>query len=617
VTFLQARWSVNPTPTESAAGAERFDWLADRLTALARQMQQMQHRLAPRVEAAAKGFKPSALNLAHYVGLRNQDVREVQARLSEVGLSSLGRSEPGVMANLLAVLGLIERLRGTGAPPGEPGAPTQLQGRGLLAAHTDALFGAPRAERSVRIMVTMPSEAATRPELISALLANGMDVMRVNCAHDDATAWRAMTGHLRAANAALHRSCRVQFDLPGPKLRTGALREGPRVVRVRPVRDALGNVVEPGRLRLQASSAPPRDGALTVPADWVHGLSIGARIHFRDQRGKHREVEVVARDDEGCDAAGIEAAWLTEQTELCWSHHEGPVLRCRPAGVPALPGSIQLALGQRVRLAGPGEPGRDATDTELAVVPCTMPEALAALRPGHRIWFDDGKLGGVVEEADGTQAVLLMLEGRSQGLTLRADKGINLPDTHLDVPALAAADLAALDVANEVADLVALSYCRCEADVRALHQALDARASKLGVVLKIENREGFENLSSVLLTAMEREPLGVMIARGDLAVECGFTRLAELQEEMLCLCEAAHVPVIWATQVLETAARKGFPSRAEVTDAAAGERAECVMLNKGPYVAQAVKTLDDILRRMASHQRKKTPLFRRLRSLGV
>ena len=105
-----------------------------------------------------------------------------------------------------------------------------------------------------------------------------------------------------------------------------------------------------------------------------------------------------------------------------------------------------------------------------------------------------------------------------------------------------------------------------------------------------------------------------MIARGDLAVEVGAERLAEVQEEVLWLCEAAHVPAIWATQVLESLAKKGFPSRAEITDAAMGARAECVMLNKGPRIVDAITTLDVILQRMAAHQDKKTPLLRRLPS---
>ena len=105
-----------------------------------------------------------------------------------------------------------------------------------------------------------------------------------------------------------------------------------------------------------------------------------------------------------------------------------------------------------------------------------------------------------------------------------------------------------------------------------------------------------------------------MIARGDLAVEIGFERLAEMQEEILWLCEAAHVPVIWATQVLEEMVKNGLPSRGEMTDAAMAARAECVMLNKGPNVGAAIGVLDRLLRRMGEHQVKKTPTLRALRS---
>jgi pyruvate kinase len=105
---------------------------------------------------------------------------------------------------------------------------------------------------------------------------------------------------------------------------------------------------------------------------------------------------------------------------------------------------------------------------------------------------------------------------------------------------------------------------------------------------------------------------GVKIARGDLAVECGYERLAEIQEEILWMAEASHTPVIWATQVLESLAKSGIPSRAEITDAAMGERAECVMLNKGPYILEAVRALDNILTRMQAHQRKKSAMLRPL-----
>ena len=86
-------------------------------------------------------------------------------------------------------------------------------------------------------------------------------------------------------------------------------------------------------------------------------------------------------------------------------------------------------------------------------------------------------------------------------------------------------------------------------------------------MLKIETVAAFESLPQILLELMRWANVGIMIARGDLAVEAGLERLAEMQEEILWLCEAAHVPVTWATQVLDTLARTGLPSRTEITDA--------------------------------------------------
>jgi pyruvate kinase len=130
--------------------------------------------------------------------------------------------------------------------------------------------------------------------------------------------------------------------------------------------------------------------------------------------------------------------------------------------------------------------------------------------------------------------------------------------------------------------------------------------------LKIETIEGFHELPRLLLTLMQSPNAGVMIARGDLAVECGYERLAELQEEILWICEAAHVPVIWATEVLDSLAKAGIPSRAEISDVVMAQRAECVMLNKGPFILPAMKVLRDIIERMGAHQHKKRAMLRAL-----
>jgi pyruvate kinase len=179
--------------------------------------------------------------------------------------------------------------------------------------------------------------------------------------------------------------------------------------------------------------------------------------------------------------------------------------------------------------------------------------------------------------------------------------------------ALTAKDHEDLRFIVQHADIVALSFANSAEDVLHLETQLQAAGgAQPAIVLKIETRHGFEQLPEMLLALMRVPSCGIMIARGDLAVECGYERLAEVQEEILWICEAAHIPVIWATQVLETLAQTGIPSRAEITDAAMGHRAECVMLNKGPHIVQAVRTLDNILRRMQAHQRKKRSMLREL-----
>jgi len=266
--------------------------------------------------------------------------------------------------------------------------------------------------------------------------------------------------------------------------------------------------------------------------------------------------------------------------------------------------ALVLRVGEELVLTRGLEPGREGR------IGVTLPELFDCVEEGQPIWFDDGKIGGLIRTVGVDEVIVEIMQAKPEGSKLAAEKGINLPETQLKTAALSEDDLSALEFVKQHADLVGYSFLRDVEDVRLMELKLGD--SKLGVVLKIETREGFENLPVLMLEAMRRRNVGVMIARGDLAIECGFERMAEVQEQILWIAEAAHVPVIWATQVLETLAKTGRPSRAEITDAAMGERAECVMLNKGPHVLEAVRTLDDILRRMGAHNAKKMPIMRRL-----
>jgi pyruvate kinase len=249
-----------------------------------------------------------------------------------------------------------------------------------------------------------------------------------------------------------------------------------------------------------------------------------------------------------------------------------------------------------------------------AQIGVSLPEILEHAKAGEPVWFDDGKIGGVIREVNADSVSVEITQARPEGEKLGAEKGINLPETRIDIAALTADDFEALKFIVQHADIVGYSFVRTESDVRQLLEYLwELGGQDLGLILKVETRKAFDNLPKLILAAMRARSIGIMIARGDLAVECGYQRLAEVQEEILWICEAAHVPVIWATQVLETLAKKGIPSRSEITDAAMGERAECVMLNKGPYAVDSVRVLADILKRMQAHQEKKRSMLRQLR----
>jgi pyruvate kinase len=459
-------------------------------------------RWRPHIER--RNFCASALNLAHYLALRRRDVRPLQGRLTPWGLSSLGRSEAHVLASLDAVSATLSLLAQSHSQP-HPPMRRFLRGEEALQREMTQVFGAATHERRVRIMVTMPSEAAENARLVCDLVARGMDCARINCAHDTPEVWGRMIAHVRQAEVDTGFRCCIHMDLGGPKARTGAL--------------------------------------LLMPEK--------RRVFVGD------------------------AILLT---------------RTIPQPHPDYPLQVQSQL----------------------------PEALDQANIGDHVWIDDGKIGTQIEARLPEGLLLRVIHAEPDGGKLRSEKGLNFPDSDLMLNPLTPDDLEALDFIAQHADLIGYSFVQSGEDVALLQAELvrraPERARQIAIIAKIETQRAIDHLPEIIVRAAGVQPFGVMIARGDLAVEIGFERLAEMQEQLLWICEAAHVPVIWATQVLETAVKKGRPARAEMTDAAMSARAECVMLNKGEFITDAVTLLDDVLRRMEGHQIKKRAQLRALRA---
>jgi pyruvate kinase len=583
----------------------------------------LEREYALELDDLAPELRRSAVNLLHYLAVRHHDIRELQGLLAQLGMSSLGRMEAHVMATLDAVAGLLHQLLGLPLreTPRAADVISFAEGAELLALHADAILGPCLPEHKTRIMVTMPSEAADDPMLIKALVANGMEIMRINCAHDSPAEWTRMIRHLRHAEKVLGRRCRISFDLAGPKLRTGAMQAGVQVAKWKPARNQLGQVVAPARVTLVAGEAmtAPDPGAIPVQGNLLLAVRTGDRIRFVDARGNRRTLAVVDKVEHGCVCEASATAYIAPGTVLALHRGKRLLGKAPVAGFNALPQAIALKPGDTLLLMLGDEAGRDAMRNAAgeivapAIVTCSLAEVFHSVQPGERIFFDDGKIAGEISEVAADRLTIRIVHATGGSARLHGEKGINLPDSQLVLSALSAKDLQDMAFAVKHADMLAMSFVQQPEDIAQLIAELDRLGKPaLGIVLKIETRQAFAELPALLLEAMKHYPVAIMVARGDLGVEVGFERLSEVQEEILWLCEAAHVPVIWATQVLESLAKEGMPSRAEVTDAAMSGRAECVMLNKGPYIVQALQFLCGVLNRMEAHQQKKTSLLRRL-----
>ena len=439
----------------------------------------------------------SAVNLLHYLALRCEDLRDLQDDMHNAGLSSLASSESHALRQVQAVL---QRL-GVDIPEDEIAPCDYPAATRLLHQRAATLFGPKVNPYIPHLMVTLDTSMADDYAAVKALVQAGMNLARVNCAHDGPDLWQRMVANVHKASRATGHPCKIYLDLAGPKIRSTLLGKGSKK----------------GRLKLKVK----------------------------------------------------ECFWLVE-------------------------------------------PSADI-DKRKKVVGCTLPGVVKDLRPGDRVLFDDGLLEAVVKTTDGMQAELCLSRASGPKPRLKPEKGINFPDTELSVRCLTEFDKSVIPFARANADLIGFSFVRQPEEVAELQALLrpdDGRT--LPIVLKIETFEAVQNLPALLLQGMAEPAFGVMIARGDLAVEIGFERLSEIQEEILWICEAAHVPVIWATQVLETLNKSGIATRSEVTDAVLAAHAECVMLNKGKHLLAVLATLRDILHRSGGHHLKKRYVFRPL-----
>ncbi|WOL09302.1 plastidial pyruvate kinase 4, chloroplastic [Canna indica] len=585
-----------------------------------------EHWNASRLDKCNRTYLESATNLIHYLAVNSLDANELNEDLYSAGLLNLEHAKFHVLASITSGIRLLENLQTNLSDKNQKTCPLVItdhdnaQGnknstdfsissmKKRASINIAALFGPAQDEKTVNIMVTVGREAIENETLLPELVKAGANVVRINCAHDDPTIWSEIIRLAKHSSQMLEKPCRILMDLAGPKLRTGPMNPGPPVMKLSPRKDAKGDVVFPAQVWLSCPGCGPPtpsavDATLFVERErFLKEIEIGTVLKFVDSRGKRRSLKVSTRlstlSGYGFIAECSRTSYVGAGTKLCIEGKKGKSFTGEVVNVPTKDQFIRVRVGDLLTIIR--EPnlstiGSNAYDA--ARITCNSARLFDSVKPGDPIAFDDGRIWGVVQGTSIHEIVVMITRASPKGSKLGSEKSINIPKSEIHFEGLTSKDLVDLEFVAANADMVGISFIRDVHDMEIVLQELKNRKLKdLGIVLKIETHSGFDSLPLLLLQAMQSpNPLGVMIARGDLAVECGWDRMASIQDEILSICNAAHVPVIWATQVLHSLTKKGIPTRSEITDVASGMRASCIMLNKGKYIVEAVSTLKTML----------------------
>jgi pyruvate kinase len=633
VNNMSARWNYGKL---NGLGGEEFQILGRQLNAFyvntVELAQQAQANF--RLRMKERENKCSRDNLLCYLALRKHDLSDLQLRLAEQGLSSLGMLEGEVLVSIEQVL------KHFGIRPGNTSSLCKINSKSaglLLGKRSKLIFGSPAKGRRTYIMVTLDSSDIYQHELLEQLLENGMDIARINCAHNTDREWNSIIKAIREAEERLiqrekvtRSRCMILMDLGGPKIRTGSMELRVRPLQISVPKDFHGRAMHfvEGFLDTEASYTELVN-QVKEPLTFVIAISTGndcglgslqkdQKITFKDAHDKRqRTITVLERISPTRVRIRMEqTAYLKEGIKLeCQTNsNNNNYEKCSFTVRATKPQPIELKVeaGNELRLYRDSRLGHSGagSDDKPAAISCTHPEVLDQVRIGHRIFIDDGKIEAIVRSSNEQYLGLQIISPKGITTTIKSNKGINFPDSSLKMPALTPDDIRNLSFVVEHADMVGLSFVHRPEDLYDLREIMSKLGHpNLGIVAKIETADSIHNLAKILIAGLELPKFAILIARGDLAVEVGFENLAFVQEDILCLCEAAHIPVILATQILESLAESGLRSRAEMTDVIMGQRAECVMLNNGTHILEAVRTLAVLLSTEERHQVKKHQLF--------
>ena len=267
-------------------------------------------------------------------------------------------------------------------------------------------------------------------------------------------AWRSMAQHVKQAAEATGRTCLIAMDLGGPKLRTGPLEPGPRIVKLRPSRNALGQETAPARAWLTAAEDPidpPEAGMVSLPVSgqWLSRRHDDDVLHLHDTRGSKRRLVLKAVAQKSGRPRRIRRHCRQDHLP----RHRDGAARPRIRGsdtlgeLPRTEQSLVLHRGDILELTSDCSPAPVAAES-VPRIGCTLPEIFDHAHIGEKVHLDDGRISGEIVSVDAGVLRLRIDHAADAGSRLRAGKGINLPDTNLPISAMTEKDLSDLSTVS-------------------------------------------------------------------------------------------------------------------------------------------------------------------------
>ncbi len=567
----------------------------------------------------------SLLNLKQYLILRSKDQTKLQEKLFLLSLSSLGSSSAHVAGRVETLYEQISSsLTCSDIPQEEINCLGIKEAIKLASTNSAMLFGgkikSKLSKQTTAIMVTLPSNASDNDgKLIRELADSGVKAFRINSAHDSAEVWNSMAKVIANINESRDEDSKIKIfvDLAGPKIRTGRIRKVETPVEIgsnKAPQDLLvfyskDMITKPKTKDAQTQKKEPAQ--IVIEKEFFQTLKEGEQFKIKDSNKKKVLVNVVKIYDDYAKCEIEKKVYLNNDSKVSMSTQKGKIF-----GVQKRIEPIRLFKNDLIDITENDTLGRSAIydENNTLLKPILISGSFSGIIKyidlGEKIFIDDGKIGLEVIQKNSNSIRCKVFLAKSKGTLLKEEKGINFPSTNVKIKALTKVDkINALSVMGFV-DTFNLSFTQNAEDVLDLQNLLKKyERTDIGIVAKIETNRAVVNMPEILEQLLKCEKSGVMIARGDLAIEVGFQKLAYIQEELLDICDAAHMPVIWATQVLESQMKNNLPSRAEITDAAMSSRAECVMLNKGAFAIDTIGVLIHILDDMHSIFKKNRQLL--------